>query len=158
MFCLSIALEPFRFFGEAEKPTMASKLLVRHIQDHDAANTTLMPYWGYPSRVLPCTSDEGTCEYLAAVYGMHKTSMTYTFILWVALLAVVIAWVTIRGWRMGGPTMSVGSSFDTLCGSFERVKREWLLPDAPMRWLFGRVSRLQVAVLACFLAYLLVFS
>ena len=137
---------------------MATPLLVRHIQDHNEANTTSKPYWGYASRVLPCTSDQGTCEYLDAVYWMHTVSMTYTFIFWGVLLGILVAWVTIRGWRMGGPTQSVGSSFDKLCDAMSRARRRWLLSDAPMAWLFGRVSRLQVVVLACLLGYLLVFS
>ncbi len=137
---------------------MSTELLARHIQDHNEANTTLKPFWGYASRVLPCSSDEGTCEYLDAVYSMHATSMTYTFILWGVLLGIVVAWVTIRGWRMGGPIQSVGSSFDSLCDAMSRAKRQYLLFDTPITWLFGRVSRLQVMVLACFSGYLLIFS
>ena len=44
------------------------RLLKRqHIQSHGEANTTTQKYWGYPERILPCTKDVGTCEYLEAV-------------------------------------------------------------------------------------------
>lgn len=129
-----------------------------HIQDHNAANTTLQPYWGYPSRVVPCTNDERTCEYLAAVYGMHETSMTYMFVLWGVLLGIAVVFVTIRGWKMGGPSMNVGSWFDGVCDAAERLRRRWLLVDAPMRRVFARVSRLQVVVLGILVVYLLIFS
>jgi hypothetical protein len=39
----------------------------RHIQVAD--NTSYyVPHWGYVDRVLPCTNDAGSCEYLDAVY------------------------------------------------------------------------------------------
>lgn len=52
----------------------------RHIQDHDAAASSI-PHWGYAGRVVPCDRDVGTCEYLDAVYWMHDVSMLYTFVL-----------------------------------------------------------------------------
>jgi hypothetical protein len=137
---------------------MDSLLLRRHIQDHDAENITTVPYWGYASRIVPCTNDPGSCEYLDAVYWMHTVSMTYTFILWGVILGILLVWVTIRGWRMGGPAQKVGSSIDSLCDAVARMKRRWLLPDAPMQWLFGRISRLQVVIVACLTGYLLIFS
>jgi hypothetical protein len=130
----------------------------RHIQDHSAENITEVPYWGYPSRIVPCTNDHGTCEYLAAVYGMHETSMRYTFILWGVILGILVVWVTVRGWRMGGPSQSVGSRFDQACDAIGRLRRRWLLADMPKWSLFGRVSRLQVLVVAVLVAYLLIFS
>ena len=94
---------------------LVSSLQARHIQDHDAANTTEEQHWGYPSRVVPCTNDPGSCEYLKGVYWMHDVSMLYTFILWGVILGILAVWVTIRGWRMGGPSQSVGSAFDKIC-------------------------------------------
>lgn len=133
------------------------EVLARHIQDHNEANTTLERYWGYASRVLPCTRDAGTCEYLDAVYGMHETSMLYTFILWAVIGGVLLIWAALRFRRMGVASQGRGGFIDDLCSQTEALKRS-LLPDAPMRWLFGRVSRLQVVVLLVMLAYLLVFS
>lgn len=89
---------------------------------------------------------------------MHDVSMLYTFILWGVILGILTVWVTIRGWRMGGPSQSVGSVFDKVCDSIQQLKRRWLLRDAPMKRLFGRISPLQVLVLACLLVYLLIFS
>ena len=135
-----------------------SSLLARHIQDHDAANTTEEQHWGYPSQVVPCTNDPGSCEYLKGVYWMHDVSMLYTFILWGVILGILLVWVAIRGWRMGGPSQSVGSAFDKFCDRVQRLKRRRLLRDSPMKLLFGRISRLQVLILACLMAYLLIFS
>jgi len=138
--------------------TMAFPLTVRHIQDHNEANTTEQHHWAYPSRVLPCTNDAGTCAYLDAVYWMHDTSMLYTFILWGVLLGILAVWMVMRVFRMGGSQHPLGSLVDHGYGSLGRVRRRWLLRDSPWHWLFGRVSRLQIAVLACLLAYLLIFS
>ncbi|KAK5137060.1 hypothetical protein LTR08_001069 [Meristemomyces frigidus] len=138
---------------------MDSSLIPRaHIQDHDGPNITEIHHWGYPSRVVPCTSGVGTCAYLDAVYWMHDVSMMYTFIMWGVLLGLAVTWVTIRGWRMAGSGPRMQSWFDKLCDSAEYAKRRWLLPNAPARWLFGRVSRLQVVLLAVMLGYLLIFS
>jgi hypothetical protein len=53
----------------------------RHIQDEAAAEWEI-PHWGYPSRMMPCTNDPGSCEYLDGVYWMHDVSMLYTCVLW----------------------------------------------------------------------------
>ncbi|SMR44161.1 unnamed protein product [Zymoseptoria tritici ST99CH_3D1] len=126
----------------------------RHIQDHNAAN---VKYWAYPARVLPCTKDQGTCEYLEAVYSGHVTSMLYTFIMWGVILGVLASWATLRVWRTGKPSHGIGSLLSSACDRAARLKRHFL-PDAPMRSVFGRVSRLQVAVLAVVSGYLLIFS
>lgn len=129
----------------------------RHIQDHDSENTYIR-YWGYASRVVPCENDEGSCEYLEAVYWMHEVSMRYTFIMWGVLLGIAIVWLIIRGWRMGGSTKSMGTWFDKLADGLGRVKRKWLIQETPFQWMFGRTSRLQVAILAVMSAYLTIFS
>lgn len=126
----------------------------QHIQDHSSANTY---YWGYAARVLPCTRDEGTCEYLEAIYGMHETSMLYSFIMWGVILGVLALWAMIRVWRAGRASHGAGALLFELADKISPWKRK-LLPDTPFRWLFGRVSRLQVVTLGVILAYLLVFS
>ncbi|EME89630.1 uncharacterized protein MYCFIDRAFT_57022 [Pseudocercospora fijiensis CIRAD86] len=135
----------------------SSELLARHIQDHNEANTTTKHYWAYPSRVLPCTKDAGTCEYLEAVYSGHVTSMLYTFILWGAILGVLAVWTVVRILRAGRASHGAAALLLDIGDRVSMLKRR-LLPDAPMRWLFGRISRLQVVILAVMLAYLLVFS
>lgn len=136
----------------------SSMLHARHIQDMNQANATMESHWGYPSRVLPCTKDKGTCEYLDSVYHSHDVSMKYTFILWGVLLGILFVWITLRGWRMGGPTQRVGGLVDSIADGIERMKRRWLLQDAPLRSVFGRVTRLQVMVLAVLSGYLIIFS
>ena len=136
---------------------MHSIIARQHIQDHGEANTTTVKYWGYAERVLPCTKDQGTCEYLEAVYTMHDTSMLYSFILWGVILGVLALWAALRVRGVGVASQGRGGLIDDICSQVGRMKRS-LLPDAPMRSLFGRVSRLQVVVLAVILAYLLVFS
>lgn len=132
-------------------------LHVRHIQDHDADNT-YMPYWGYPSRVVPCENDAGSCEYLEGVYWMHSVSMLYTFIMWGVLLGIAAAWLIVRGWRMGGPVRSMETWFDKSLDRVGHLRRRYLTKDAPLTWVFGRVSRLQVAILAVLSGYLTIFS
>lgn len=144
-------------FEESVNFTLTMDILARHIQDHSEINTTLKYYWGYASRVLPCTKDAGTCEYLDAVYGMHETSMLYTFILWAVIGGVLSVWAALRFRRMGVASQGRGGFIDDLCSQAEALKRS-LLPDAPVRSLFGQISRLQVVALAVMLAYLLVFS
>ena len=137
---------------------MADLLRRQHIQSHGEANTTEQLHWGYPSRVVPCTNDKGSCEYLDGVYWMHDVSMLYTFILWGVLLGILAVWLILRGWRMGGRTQRVGGLIDWACDGVQRAKRRWLLVDAPLKWMFGRVTRLQVAVLAALSIYLIIFS
>ncbi|KAK4634742.1 Ferric/cupric reductase transmembrane component 2 [Fulvia fulva] len=132
-------------------------IVARHIQDHGEANTTAVKYWGYAERILPCRKDAGTCEYLEAVYTMHDTSMLYSFILWGVILGILALWTALRIRSIGVASQGRGGLVDDMCsqvGSWQK----FLLPDAPMRWLFGRVSRLQIVVLAVILAYLLIFS
>ncbi len=142
--------------------TMATHLInARHIQDQNDPNNTLKHYWGYPSRVLPCTKDTGTCEYLDAVYSMHETSMRYTFILWAVLLGIAVVWLFIRGWRMDGHEERSSGTLESAWHKLALAKRRWLSTDItsrPLQHLFGRVSRLQLLILAVLLAYLLLFS
>lgn len=129
----------------------------QHIQDHDSANAVI-EYWGYASRVVPCENDPGSCEYLEAVYWMHSVSMLYTFIMWGVLLGIAAVWLIYRGWRMGGPSQSMGTWMDKLADRIGHLKRRYLIQDTPLKWAFGRTSRLQVAILAVLSAYLTIFS
>lgn len=121
-------------------------------------NGYMVYHWGYGNEVLPCESDQTTCEYLDGVYKMHDVSMTYSFIMWGVLLGIAVVWVALRGWRMGGPSQKVGGVIDGLCDRLGRLRRRWLLKDTPLRSLFGRTTRLQVAILAIMSGYLLIFS
>lgn len=127
----------------------------QHIQDHSQANTK---YWGYASRVLPCTKDVGTCEYLDAVYGMHETSMLYTFILWGVILGILACWSVLRIHTTAPASHGPGTLLSKLLAKLTRWKRQYLLQDAPFRSLFGRTTRLQLATLTACLIYLLIFS
>lgn len=133
-------------------------LETRHIQMYGEANTTIKHYWGYPNRVLPCTSDKGTCEYLDAVYGMHETSMLYTFILWAVLGAVLILLFFIHHSTTLHRSVDIQTPLHRGINAIGAFGRRWLLPEAPGRWFFGRVTMLQVAVLLILSAYLLIFS
>jgi hypothetical protein len=137
---------------------MASHLSPRHIQDHNEANTTLEQHWGYPSRVLPCRKDEGTCEYLTAVYWMHDVSMLYTFILWGVLLGLMATFVIVRSWRIGEASRRTYGLLDQAWRKLSSWRRRWLLVHIPAWTGFGHVSRLQVLIFMILLAYLLIFS
>lgn len=129
-----------------------------HIQDHNAANTTIKHYWAYPDRNMPCTNDKGTCEYLEAVYSMHETSMLYTFIMW----AVFGGCLAFCFWLHYVKSITRRSNIQTPLkrglGAIGAWGKRWLLPESPGRWFFGRVTMLQVAVLLTLSAYLLIFS
>lgn len=75
---------------------MSSFLSRRHIADPATSNSTIQSHWGYVERILPCTNDAGSCEYLDAVYWMHDVSMLYTFILWAAVGFVLVFIATLR--------------------------------------------------------------
>lgn len=138
-------------------PNMAT-LNPRHSSMEMPENGYMVYHWGYGNEVLPCESDQTTCEYLDGVYKMHDVSMTYSFIMWGVLLGIAVVWVALRGWRMGGPSQKVGGVIDGLCDRLGRLRRRWLLKDTPLRLLFGRTTRLQVAILAIMSGYLLIFS
>jgi hypothetical protein len=136
----------------------ANMLEPRHMAMDLPEGGYMVPHWGYSDEPLPCESDAGTCRYLNGVYVSHDLSMKYSFIMWGVLLGIAVVWVTLRGWRMGGPSQRVGGVIDSVCNGLERAKRRWLLKDAPLPYFFGRTTRLQVAVLAIMCGYLLIFS
>lgn len=115
-------------------------------------------HWGYGNEMLPCEQDQTTCEYLNGVYQQHDVSMKHSFIMWGILLGIAVVWVTIRGWRMGGPSKRVGGVVDAACDGLKRLRRKWLLKDSPLRAVFGRTTRLQVAIFAIILGYVTIVS
>jgi hypothetical protein len=136
-----------------------------HIQ-HADSNSTLEPHWGYSSRVLPCTNDAGSCEYLDAVYWMHDTSMLYTFILWAVIGGLLMIAIVLRMLSPASPIARQGAEKEcsTSSSSYYRAWRanqasmkRHLLPESFVS-LFGNVTRLQLLVLAILLCYLLIFS
>lgn len=143
-----------------------SLLEPRHIQEVDS-NSTLVHHWGYADRVLPCTSDAGSCEYLDAVYWMHDTSMLYTFVLWAVIAFVFVIAVTLRLLKpVSKVSPNAGSSAQKSTSSSRYYRawrgvqssmRKWLLPESFVGF-FGHVTRLKLLVLAILLVYLLIFS
>lgn len=146
--------------------TPATIIEARHIQNFSDAST-LQPHWGYAERVLPCTNDPGSCEYLDVVYRSHDLGMIYSGILWATIAGILVIWAMGRKLfasprvdeTKGGETPAPASR-----GSIERIKRtiavakqRYLLPDA-IRPMFGRVSRLQVLILAILVGYLTIWS
>lgn len=142
-----------------------------HIQDHDSAKG-LEPHWGYADRVVPCVNDQGTCEYLDAVYHMHDLSMLYTFILWAVIGAILLTCLFARivwrreEWRVGvalekdletSHSKTQQSPIHRLVMAILATLRHYLLPES-FPTLFGHVSRVQVVILAAILIYLLIFS
>ncbi|KAI9903775.1 hypothetical protein N3K66_000304 [Trichothecium roseum] len=145
----------------------------QHIQDHDSAEA-IKPYWGYADRVVPCTNDPGSCEYLDVVYGAHEIGMMYTGILWATILGIIFAAAL---WRYySRPTASSfavstdnieatgGGSPSSRLRGFRRLRsaagawsKQHLLPDAA-RPIFGRTTRFQVVVLAALTGYLAIWS
>ncbi|KAK7740833.1 hypothetical protein SLS62_010977 [Diatrype stigma] len=144
-------------------------LSVRHIQDPTTAEG-MEPHWGYVDRVLPCTNDIGSCEYLDAVYGGHDLGMIYCAILWATIVGIVFAWSIARR-LCPSPQVELvtsgiveGDAFKTSNSGTSRLRRtlaahgrRYLLPDAA-RAIFGRTTRLQVLILAILAGYLLIWT
>ncbi|KAB2580996.1 FAD-binding 8 [Lasiodiplodia theobromae] len=144
----------------------------RHIQDESSAQA-LEHHWGYADRVVPCTNDAGTCEYLDAVYWMMDMSMLYTFILWAVIGGLLALWVFLRFAKpsrklfhrvfQGKEDLEAPASRDLQSSVYRAYRttvvalRRWLLPET-LRSIFGNISRLQVLILACILVYLLIFT
>ncbi|XMA18665.1 hypothetical protein WAI453_011456 [Rhynchosporium graminicola] len=142
-------------------------LEARHIQNHSAGGKEIF-YWGYASRVMPCTNDAGSCEYLDGVYWMHTVSMLYTFILWAVLGGLLAIFVLSRAvkpsrtrgprWELeGGASVSPMSIFTRFWKSKTAALRRVLLPEG-FQSVFGHVTRLQLVLLAMLLGYLTIFS
>ncbi|KAF2139841.1 uncharacterized protein K452DRAFT_335742 [Aplosporella prunicola CBS 121167] len=126
-----------------------------HIQDMSTA-ASLEHHWGFEDRALPCVSDKGTCEYLDAVYSMIDLTMLYTWIMWAVVGGVLLVMALLRYMKPSRSGMSQSSVYRGYRAVVMALRR-WLLPETLFS-VFGHVSRLQVAVLACTLVYLLIFS
>ncbi|KAF7905351.1 uncharacterized protein EAF01_005872 [Botrytis porri] len=140
----------------------------RHIQMADDTST-MEPHWGYLARVLPCTNDATSCEYLDAVYHIHDISMLYTFILWAVIGGILIILTTLHFIKPSGTasTKARDSEIQSSVGNSSWYYRAWrgttaafrryLLPECFIKF-FGHVTRLQVLILAIILGYLLIFT
>ncbi|KAJ2974052.1 hypothetical protein NQ176_g6254 [Zarea fungicola] len=141
----------------------SSMIAARHIQNMTDAKT-LEPHWGYADRAVPCTSDPGSCAYLDVVYGSHDRGMLYSGVLWLVLAGILLVWAVLS--NLSQPMASAGpvafspthrSGLGKVRRTIATLARQYLLPDA-VRFVFGRTTRLQVAVLCALSGYLLIFS
>ena len=118
-------------------------------------------------RLVPCKNDRGTCEYLDAVYWMHDVSILYMWIMWVVIGGVFLLWLAVR-WmspkkvkrnsdKESGSASPKSSFRVRVYRGAATLKQRYLLPEMWPK-VFGRVSRLQITILAVILGYLLVFS
>ncbi|PWN31535.1 uncharacterized protein FA14DRAFT_150851 [Meira miltonrushii] len=134
----------------------------RHIQNFSDAKQ-LEPHWGYVSRVLPCTNDAGSCAYLDNVYHGHDLGMLYIGIIWATIGAILLIWAIARkSIRPSREIIEINkplqkSRTSRLYTAFIAETRKRLLPDGPHA-IFGRVSRLQIVLLAILAGYLLIWS
>lgn len=144
---------------------------VRHIQNHSEASS-LEPHWGYADRVVPCTNDAGSCEYLDNVYWSHDVGMIYMGILWCTIAGILLVWAIGRhlfpekraGQQLGTVVDSHESSVEAPCHvlarlrqSFDAYRRAYLLPES-VRSIFGPTTRLQVLILAVLSGYLIIWT
>ncbi|CAI9626359.1 ferric reductase [Alternaria burnsii] len=149
---------------------MDSKMLVPrvHIQNFSEASA-VEPHWGYADRLVPCTNDPGSCEYLDVVYRSHDIGMYYTGIIWATIGAILLVWGVGRHFAHSQPSgvqlpAEAGEGIPQRRSAFERLQRaipsyarQYLLPDAA-RPIFGRVTRTQVLTLVVLTGYLTLFS
>lgn len=122
-----------------------------HIQDHSSTKE-FQGHWGYPDRVLPCTNDAGSCEYLDGVYWMHDVSMLYPFIIWAVIGGILLIVIAFRGLnptsKTSLPARGSGSQSTKKASTYYRgwrglqaSARRWLLPESLVGF-FGHVTRL----------------
>jgi predicted ferric reductase len=149
---------------------MASKVSRAHIQNFTDASG-LEPHWGYADRVVPCTNDAGSCEYLDVVYGSHDVGMLYVGIFWATIGAILLIWAVGRHFSPTGSNYQAGllrrdveSSNSTqrpftsrLSTAIRSQVRRNLLPDCLVP-VFGRTTRLQVSILGLLCAYLTIWT
>jgi predicted ferric reductase len=139
-----------------------------HIQNFSEASNS-EPHWGYSERLIPCTSDPGSCAYLDVVYHSHDLGIYYTGIIWATIGGILLLWAIGRHFMRSQPAglqMPTGfgegvkesrSAWERLQKAVPAYARRYLLPDAA-RPIFGRVTRTQVLVLVVLTMYLTVFS
>ncbi|KIV95058.1 hypothetical protein PV10_02760 [Exophiala mesophila] len=149
--------------------TMMNSLAVRHIQNMSEADN-LEPHWGYADRVVPCTNDPGSCEYLDVVYHSHDLGMLYTGIFWATIGGILFLWYIGRKifqsptsgqdgvlWKLEGQNQVRQGGVEKLRSTIASYSRQFLLPES-LRLVFGRVTRLQVVILATLVGYLTIWS
>ncbi|KAM9883516.1 hypothetical protein VD0002_g7214 [Verticillium dahliae] len=150
----------------------SSQLVARQgYQSQNISEGSLVNYWGYAVRVLPCTNDPGTCEYFEVVYGSHAVGMKYTGVLWATLGGILLILAVGRHFcalPKAAETMpgvaaddeknkTPPSSVIRLARSISAMRRRNFLPDS-IRFIFGRTTRLQVLILVALTGYLALFS
>lgn len=146
-----------------------SLLAARHIQDESTA-ASLEYHWGYADKVVPCTNDAGSCQYLDVVYRAHDVGMYYTGIIWSTIGGLLILWAIGRHVLrthpsgMAMPHRIRGEEINERSSALQRFTaagpayaRQYLLPDAS-RAIFGRVTRTQVLTFITLLGYLTIWS
>lgn len=117
----------------------------RHIQDYNTAQG-FEPHWGYHDRVVPCTNDAGSCEYLWFVYHQHDLGMLYTGIMYAALGGILLLWC------LWNHSSSRPNRITRTVSTF--VRRYTAREVRRLRFLFGRTTRLQLLLLAGLTTYL----
>lgn len=81
--------------------------------------------------------------------------MFYTLIMWAAIAGILAVLLLNRLMRK----LSLNSPSDSQVeGTLAVWRRRYLTREAPLQWLFGHVTMLQITVLATLSAYLLIFS
>lgn len=130
----------------------------RHIQDYGSA-AGLEPHWGYADRVVPCTNDAGSCAYLDLVYASHDRGMLYTGIMFAALGGILLLRAVYFYSFSTRPGPGSPSVVRRITQTVATLTRRYVGSEAKrLRWIFGRVTRLQILLLAAMSAYLIVFS
>ncbi|SMR45611.1 unnamed protein product [Zymoseptoria tritici ST99CH_1E4] len=147
-----------------DTPAMMEK---RHTQDYANASA-LEPYWGYLPKVVPCTNDPGTCDYLDVVYSTHAQGILFVGIMWVVFGSLVFFYGIGRRFvpaRQPLPSKAAGEQPPQRQSFLHRAAtatsssvRRHLLKETPLRSIFGRTTRLQVAILAFLITYLTIFT
>jgi predicted ferric reductase len=139
-----------------------------HIQNFTDASS-LEPHWGYSSRVVPCTSDAGSCKYLDVVYHSHDLGILYAGIFWATVASILFIWTLGRRLfpsrradeeffvPLRASSSSSRSGIERLQQAVSSHARRYLLPDFA-RPIFGRTTRLQVLTLIILTGYLAVWS
>lgn len=133
-------------------------------QSSNLSEGGLIDYWGFAVRVWPCTNDEGTCEYFEEIYEGHRRGLLYSGILWAAVGGLLLTfaigrhfWAPRRAFEVPMKNTVSEGGIRRLGNAIAASSRTYLLPDG-IRFVFGRVSRLQVLVLGILFSYICVFS
>ncbi|KAK4099408.1 putative FAD binding protein [Parathielavia hyrcaniae] len=159
-----------------------SGLAPRHIQNFSEAQE-VTHHWGYADRMVPCTNDAGSCEYLDVVYSAHDLGMMYSGIFWLTIGGIFLVWAlgrrlfparepvddllaqlsplqkkqasaSLESQHRPPPKSTLARAWTTL----RTAVRSHLLPTAPLRPLFGTTTRLQLVILGFLVAYLTLWS